>query len=62
MNLSKWKPKPVEHPDFEQAIRLQEAVLCLSCDTIRHARRAVCPACGADSGFNLARWLNREAA
>lgn len=62
MNLSKWKPKPVEHPDFEQALKLAEAVLCADCETVYHARRTSCPACASCASYSVARMLAKEKA
>lgn len=62
MTLTKWRPKPIEHPDFEQAIRLQEAVLCSDCETVYSSRRTACPACASCASYSLARLLDRKAA
>ena len=62
MTLSKWRPKPIEHPDFEQALRLAEAVLCADCETVFHQRRTTCPACASSTSYSLARLLDRKAA
>lgn len=59
-NLAKWRPKPQEHPDFEQALRLEEAVLCADCNVIYSNRRHVCPSCSSRSGYSVARWLDRR--
>ena len=62
MNLAKWKPKRPEHPDFEQAIRLQEAVLCSDCAVIYSMRRTSCPACASCAAYSVARMLAKVAA
>lgn len=54
-----WKPKRPEHPDFEQALRLDEAVLCADCNVLRHIRRVTCPSCGSTSAHSISRWLDR---
>jgi uncharacterized OB-fold protein len=62
VTLSTWKPKRPEHPDFEQALNLAEAVLCADCETLYHQRRTTCPACASCTSYSLARLLNRKAA
>lgn len=40
-------------------VPLGEAVLCLDCESIRSARHgAACPACGSETSWPVAAWLN----
>lgn len=59
--LRDWRPVPADDPSREAALPLAEAALCADCQTLYHTRRATCPSCGSRTGYNVARWLDREA-
>lgn len=61
--MSEPTTAPIERPDptldSHQAIRLDEAVLCMDCDVISNVVRHECPACGGRQRFPIQRWINR---
>lgn len=53
-------PQTAHEVDAIQAIRLEEAVLCVECDVVYHVTRHSCPACGGRVSHSIAAWLNRR--
>lgn len=56
-------PVPLPDPtlDTQQALRLDEAVLCMDCNVLSSVVRHECPSCGGSQRFPIQRWIDRSA-
>lgn len=50
---------PIPTDDTQQALRLDEAVLCVDCNVLSNVTRDVCPSCGSRARFPVQRWIDR---